>query len=145
MCERDYPYDFDPRYSRRDFTGRSLVGRKDMDGIAVYGSCFSHETPESEVFPPEVKGLVLVRCNLDNVALPAGATAIDCTRRRFRVQNDLNDWLIDEHDAPVKPTTWRAFEKRGLPVPSPVGIPAQKVVEPVDLLAAAVAARVEVP
>lgn len=141
MRSNGYQYDFDERYSFRNFTGQDLSSREDMDGLAICGSCFSQEVPDAPTLPPKLTGATFVRCNLDNVKVPDGNTVIDCTTRRFRAQNDGNDWLLDANGDPEKPVNWKLFVKRGLPIPSPADIPAQKVAEPVDLLGAALEAR----
>ena len=62
------------------------------------------------------------------------ATAIACSQIRSKVQNDLNRWLIDAQDNPVKPVDYKFYEKTGLPMPDPKDIPAQKQDKPVDLI-----------
>ena len=122
-------------FSCKDFTGAPLVNIN--DGAYVYGACFSQEQPDSAIFRPGMKGVTFRNCNLANVIVLPGNTLVDCVTTRFQVQNDGNDWIIDNANLPVKPMNYRMFEKRGLPMPAPVDIPAVKVAEPVDLIAAA--------
>ena len=90
------------KYSYKDFTGQTLDFATDLDNITIYGSCFSQEILDRHVFPENVTGLVLIKCNLDNVYLPAGATAEQCSRRRFQAQEDGVDWILDENNNPVE-------------------------------------------
>ena len=73
----------------------SFVGR-------IVGSCFAHETPNTEVFPPETV-CEFERCNLDNVKLPPGCVVLgDCSKRRYCAQADGEDWLVDVAGKPVE-------------------------------------------
>lgn len=114
----------DPKYSFKDFTGWDLTANTDMSWIEIEGSCFSHETPDSDVFPVDMSGTTLIDCNLDNCTIPPGNTVLRGTQKRFLVQNDLNDWIVDELNQPIKPIIDEfIFEKFGLPVPTPDQIP----------------------
>lgn len=115
-------FDEDKRYSFRDHTGHDLTGRKDMDGLVIARACFSRET-FGDAFPPSMKGAVFVECNLDNCAIPPGNSVVQCSTRRFAVQNDRHDWEVDERGAPVKRLDEIAFTKRGLPAPQPEDLP----------------------
>lgn len=95
-------YDCSPGLSLKDFTGRRVVTSDVSSGDCIYGSCFSQETPDTNVFPIEVDGLTFIKCNLDNVEIPENSTLIDCVSRRFKCQNDLRDWEVDEYGDPVK-------------------------------------------
>lgn len=118
-------YDASDRWSFGDFTGHDLRGAN-LNGQIIYGSCFSREIPDSQVFPANVTGLVLVNCNLDNVALPAGASAIGGTRKRFRVQNDLRDWEINGSNQPTRLMDEGFWQRRGISI-DPRDIPAQRI------------------
>ena len=120
--------------SQQNFTFMRFVNL--ADDQVIYGSCFSQEQPDSAIFRPGMKGVTFRNCNLANVVIPPGNTLIDCDTTRFQVQNDGNDWVIDNANMPVKPMNYRLFEKLGLPMPSPVDIPAKKVAEPIDLMKA---------
>lgn len=58
---------------------------------------------------------------------------IGCSRIRHKVQNDLNDWLIDKDNKPTMPVDHKLYTKLGLPIPDPKDIPATKQSEPVDI------------
>lgn len=109
-------------YSRKDFTGRNLTEHK-IDPQEIVGSCFSQETPDSEVFPADMQGVTFINCNLMNCKIPEGNTVIDCWTTRFRVQNDGNDWEIDEKGNPLCVMDYKFFYKRGITHPNPAEIP----------------------
>ena len=120
--------------SCRDFTGIAFVDIP--DGSYVYGSCFSQEVPGSKIFRPNMRNVTFRNCNLMNVHIPQpnNNTLIDCMTDSVSVQNDLNDWILDSSGSPVKPLGHEAFTKRGLPMPLPADIPAEKVSKRVDLI-----------
>jgi hypothetical protein len=134
-------FDFDDELSLKVFTNNNFAEQAiSFSNKAIYGSCFLQETPDSNIFPEGMTNVTFVNCNLDNVVIPDGCTVINTNgaeAQRFAVQNDLNDWIIDSKNAPVAPVDYKFYEKKGLPVPDPKDIPAQKVSEPVDLLKAA--------
>lgn len=124
------------KYSKKDFTGWDLTANKDMSGLTIEGSCFSHETPDSIVFPEEMTGTIFIDCNLDNCIIPDGNKVIGGSQRRFKVQNDLNDWVVGEDDKPTAIIDHAIFEKYGKTPPRPEDIPAEKVDTKIDWLAA---------
>lgn len=119
-------------YSRKDFTGRTLIEATDLNDQTITGSCFSQETPDSEIFPVGMTGVTFINCNLDNVVIPDGNTLIDCSNRRFQVQNDLNDWEIDHNDEPVKLVNSLVLDKMGIDQPDPASLPDDPVETPID-------------
>lgn len=121
-------------YSRKDFTGRTLVEATDLNGQTIRGSCFSQEVPDSHIFPEDMTGVTFINCNLDNVFIPDGNTLQDCSNRRFEAQNDLNDWEIDHNDDPVKLVNSLILDKLGIEQPTPDLIPDEPVTEPVDYI-----------
>lgn len=132
MIYNDIKYDINPEYSFKDFTGRSGLCFEKISGI-VYASSFGNETSDNHIFPETISGVTFIKCNLDNVFIPSGNTIIDCSQRRFKVQNDGNDWLIDGMDKPTLPIDHNIFIKFNLPIPDPKDIPPKKVVETIDL------------
>lgn len=117
----DGAFDVDDAYSRKDFTGYAAVSIP--DGIIIYMSCFSQETPDSEIFRADMTGVTFRNCNLDNVVVPPGNRAIDCSQRRFKVQNDLRDWELDAADQPAAVINEKYWLQQGLSV-DPANIPA---------------------
>jgi hypothetical protein len=127
-------YDCNDAFSFKDFTKRfGPLWFGTLSGV-VYASCFLSETPDNHIFSDSMTGVTFIKCNLDNVFIPPGNTVIDCSQKRFKSQNDLNDWLIDGADKPTLPFNYTMFTKLALPMPDPLDIPLVKVDEPVDLI-----------
>lgn len=101
--------------------------------INVYGTCYSVEEPDTEVFRKDLKGVTFYNCNLDNCFIPEGNTVIGGTHKRFKVQNDGNDWVLDKFNNPIEPVSAKVYQKYNLPVPNPKGLPTKMVEEIIDL------------
>ena len=131
----DKEYDADDELSFRDFTGWDFLSRPEYDfsNKIIYASCFLNETPDIEIFD-NTTNATFIKCNLSNVSLPLDCIAIDCIQTRYKVQNDLNDWIIDETNLPLKPIDWDIFTKLNLPIPKPEDIPDVKVDTRIDLI-----------
>ena len=109
--------DFNEKYSFKDFAGQDLSDRLDMTGTIV-GSCFfQYDAPDSEVLPSDCNA-TFIRCNLDNVAMPKGASVVGGTNKRIKIINDVA-WIVDkdlnptesmDYDNPMK--DWIETEKR---------------------------------
>lgn len=121
--------------SFKDFTGRNLRNEKIEPGETIEASCFSQEKPDTHVFPDDMTGVTFLRCNLDNVFIPEGNLMIDCRQRRFLVQNDGNDWEVDENNLPVQLLNNKIFTKLGLDAPTPEELPLERVDEAIDWVA----------
>ena len=115
-------YNCNDDFSFKDFTGRGKPHFPIVTGV-IYGSCFSQETPDTSIFPTDMQGVTFIKCNFDNVYIPPNNTVIDCWQRRFKVQNDRNDWLVDNNNFPIKPSQFKIFDKLALPMPDPKDIP----------------------
>lgn len=89
-------------YDDKDCTGWDLSDRADMDGLTIHGLCLSNESPDAKVLPPNLTGVTFIACNLDNIFIPDGNTLINCANRRFKVQDDGQDWEIDKNNKPIK-------------------------------------------
>lgn len=79
------------QFSFRDFSNRTLVERdvELLNDSTIVGSCFSQNEPDTVVFPADVSGLVLEKCNLENAMIPAGVTVGNgCLQQRFSTQAD---------------------------------------------------------
>lgn len=136
-------YECDDNFSAKDFTGRFLLDQ-DLNGKVIARSNFSHETPDTKVFPENMTGVTFINCNLDNVFIPEGNIVIECSQRRFKVQNDLNDWEVDNENKPTRPFNHQILTKKGIPLPDPKNIPKQKGEKIVDLEIPQVAAEAEI-
>lgn len=114
------------KYSFKDFMGQdfSSVGPTEFNNSEIVGSCFYQEgDPEQEIFPVGMIGVTFKRCNLDNVKIPAGNTVeSDCCHRCIKVQNDLEDWILDGTNNPVEPVAKKIFIRLGLSI-DPADIP----------------------
>ena len=119
-------YDASEKYSFKDFTGQDLSLKIDMDGVIIYASCFSHEIPDSSVFPANLTGATFIKCNLSNCKIPDGNTVIDCNQTKFKNQNDLRDWELDGGNQPLKVLNEKYWVQQGFSV-NPIDIPAQKL------------------
>lgn len=92
---------YDDAFSLQSLSGVDLSNAK-LNGKTIYGSCFSKEIPDTHVFPDNMIGVTFVQCNLDNVFIPLGNFIIGGSQRRFKAQNDLRDWEVDQLGNPTK-------------------------------------------
>jgi hypothetical protein len=120
-------YECDEEYRGKDFTGQSLVDRDIKPGTIICRSCFSNETPDTHIFPERMTGVKFVGGNCDNVFIPDGNEVLGCTQRRFKVQNDLRDWKIDEQGRPVEVLGKDYWESKGIAI-DPREIPDDKII-----------------
>ena len=124
-------YEISEKYSHKDMTGWDLSREGNMNGLVIYNSCLSNETPDAQILPQGLYGATFIACNLDNVLVPEGNTVIDCTTRRYEVQNDLEDWVVDsESRTPIEPLNRKHFESLGLSI-DPKSIPLEKMTKTV--------------
>lgn len=109
------------KYSHKDFTGKSLVDIKpeELNDSIIIGSCFYQENvPDCKVFPDGAKGITFIDCNLDNVLLPPESKLQNSSNRRILMQNDLEDWILDEKLKPIVPIEKKLFLELGLSIDS---------------------------
>lgn len=118
---------YDTEYSFKDFTKKSLK-EIDLNGKTIYASVFMQEIPDSHIFPEDMRGVTFVNSNLDNVYIPPGNTVIGGTRRRFQVQNDGNDWIIDSKNKPIEPINKEQYLEIGLSI-DPKDLPKNMMTE----------------
>lgn len=131
-------YDCDDELSFKVFTNFNFSGLKqDFSGKTICGSTFTQELPDSVVFPEKTEKLRLVYCHIENVVLPEGTVVVNpdcggvpCWTEPFKVQNDLEDWKIDERGDPVEPVRKEEFQKLGIST-DPEDIPREKLEEPI--------------
>jgi len=127
--------EFSEELSGKVWSNRSLKNVEGFKpGVVVYASDFSWETPDSNPWPDGMTGVTFVKCHLHNLVIPPDNTTIECFAVRYKAQNDGNDWLIDDKDAPTLPINHKVFTKFGLPMPKPEDIPVKKAAEPVNLV-----------
>ena len=92
---------------------------EEFNNTEIRNSCFYQEWVDDgptmkDIFPDGMVGVTFIRCNLDNVHVPPGnVIGPTCTHKRFRVQNDMATWVVDENDKPVEPKSKHLFEMNG--------------------------------
>ena len=117
------------KYSKQDFTGKTLLEADDLEGVVIYGSCFSQETPDTDVFPINIKKITFYNCNLDNVKIvKPGWIVIGGSERRFKVQNDRMDWIVDNGNIALEPIDKEEYIKLGISI-SPSDLPLEMMKE----------------
>ena len=87
-------------YSHKDFTGQCLIERTDLNGQTITGSCFSHEVPDTHIFPDDMTGVTFINCNLDNCFIPDGNIVQGGSQRRY-MNIDGVDTLVDADNQPI--------------------------------------------
>ena len=115
------------KYSFGDFTHKSFKDQptKDFDNSCIKGSCFYQESKYGEeevvkdIFPDGIKGVEFVRCNLDNVLIPADNTVDKrSSKNKVQVQNDLDDWILNDDKTPKEPMNKESRIELGISVDS---------------------------
>lgn len=119
------------KYSNKGFPCHGLsfkgVPVEEFNNLEIRRSCFYQEWIDDgdtmkDIFPDDMIGVTFVKCNLDNVFVPSGNIIIGGTNKRIRVQNDLEDWVVDKNDKPVEPLHVKRFDRAGISV-DPKDIP----------------------
>ena len=102
-------------HSHKDFTHKAFrsIPAYAINGT-IRGSCFYHEligtrNTRIRIFPEDMEA-TFEHCNLDNVHIPAGCTLVNCSNRRIKIQNDLEDWITDEDGNPLEPMAKYMYE-----------------------------------
>ena len=117
------------------FGTQTFLDRKpeEFTGKTFRGCGWSHETPETRVFPDGTKDVRFIGCRLDNVTLPPGSVLdADCSNYQYGVQPDGKDWageiVVDALDAKKRVFTPRAVmgTKEALPYKTDAVIQAVK-------------------
>lgn len=131
-------YECDDELSFKVFTNFNFSdSHHDFSGKTICGSSFTQELPDSEIFKKDTEKLRLVYCHVENVVIPEGTELINpdcggvpCWTESFKVQNDLEDWKIDERGGPLEPVRKDEFQKLGIST-DPADIPEEKLEEPI--------------
>ena len=120
------------KYSYKDFTGLdfSKVDAKEFDNTEIIGTCFSQLEPMTKIFPTGMTGVSFVKCNLDNVDIPAGNTMDACCNRQWKEQNDLELWVVDVALQPVEPLSKEMYQDLNISL-DPADIPNKKMDKPI--------------
>ena len=140
LCKYAIALEVNEKYSHKDFTnqGFSTVVASEFNNSEIVGSCFYQELADDyqgnphgkRIFPVNMMGVVFKRCNLDNVILPAGAaieddSGISNSQKKIRIQNDLEDWIVNNVGNPIEPVHKERFQALGLSI-DPNDIPETK-------------------
>lgn len=119
------------KYSFKDFTKQTFVDvpAEEFNGTIIKGSCFAqeieYENPHAmqNVFPAGMRDVTFVRCNLDNVDVVGNNVVMqDCANRRIKIQNDAEDWVLDNAGNPVEPVAVKMYQRLGLSI-DPANLP----------------------
>jgi len=120
------------KYSYKDFLNQSFKKEKaeDFNNSIIIGSTFYQEWVEGDIkkdiFPEGMTGVIFKKCNLDNVEVPVGNTVDKSSvNKKIKVQNDLEDWILDKDDNPVEPIRKEKFVEYNLSI-DPADIPLTK-------------------
>jgi len=118
------------KYSYKSFKRKSMLNipAKEFNDSETIGSGFYQDEPFSNVFPPDINGVVFVDCNLDNVNIPAGATVVRGTNKHYKTMNDQEYWIVDKQGNPIEPRDKADFIKCKLSI-LPGDIPVQPLKE----------------
>jgi hypothetical protein len=128
--------DVNEKYSYKDFIGKTFldVDPSEFNNTEIIGSCFYQESsygtinPMKDVFPVGMTGVTFIKCNLDNVRIPIGNTVVGGTNKRILVQNDREDWILDENNKPIEPMDKERRLAVGLSI-NPKDIPKTMITE----------------
>lgn len=107
------------------------VPAKDFNNTIIVGSCFYQEWVEGDldvvkdIFPDDMTGVIFRNCNLDNVYVSTNNVIEGGTNKKIKVQNDWDDWILDNSFKPVEPTTKEDRLNANVSI-DPKDIPAEK-------------------
>lgn len=132
------------KYSFKAFPFHDLHFRnepvEDFNNTIIQGSCFYQEWREGDetimkdIFPKDMKGVLFIACNLDNVYIDETKNTIlkdttaQCSHKKIKVQNDLCDWVLNDDDTPKEPAEKEKFIKLGISI-DPKDIPKNKLLK----------------
>lgn len=99
------------KYSYKDFMHQSFVDvpASEFNNSTIVGSCFYQESIGEEevvkdIFPDGLVNVIFEKCNLDNVLIKSGMSLGEKnSNRKIKVQNDWDDWILDDNLKPVEP------------------------------------------
>lgn len=92
------------KYSYKSLNRQSFtkIDPKDFTG-EIIGSSFFQINPFTDVFPPNLTGVIFTRCNLDNCNVPIGCVVVGGTNKHIKIQNDQEYWIVDDQLKPISP------------------------------------------
>ena len=102
------------KYSYKQFDYYKLsfkdVDPSEFNGTEIVGSCFYQPgSGMQDIFPSDLVDVTFIDCNLDNILVPFDCSVVRGSNQCIFVQNDLEDWICDEFNAPIDPMNkeWR--------------------------------------
>lgn len=123
------------KYSYKGFPYHNLSFKdrptEEFNDTIIVGSCFYQEWVEGDkdvakdIFPDGMKGVIFRQCNLDNVYVPPGNKIEGGTNKLIKIQNDRDDWILDDNLKPIKPMNKEERLKFGISI-DPKKIPKRK-------------------
>jgi len=117
------------KYSYKDLMNQNFYELKstEFNNTCIIGTNFYQENkPDEDIFPDFVN-VEFVKCNLDNVLIKAEMNVDDkSTKKKIKVQNDLEDWVLDTEKKPIEPINKEEFVNKGLSI-DPKDIPLLKL------------------
>lgn len=121
-----------------EFSGKTFYSFVDIpDGVIIYSSVFNQPTPDTHIFREDMTSVTFICASLDNVFIPEGNIVMNevnggtCgSQIRFEVQNDLQEWIVDEENNPIEPIAKEDFLKKGISI-DPEDIPTKKLKAPI--------------
>ena len=119
------------KYSYQNFMNKDFlkIDAKEFNNSEIIGTCFAQEYNEitkKDIFPKGMIGVKFIKCNLDNVVVPEGNTMEECVNKSIQVQNDNDDWVLDEAGNPTEPISKELRIEKGVSI-DPKDIPKTKL------------------
>jgi len=117
------------KYSYEDFMNKdfSKLSSEEFNNTCIIGSNFYQENnPDSDIFP-DFKNVEFVKCNLDNVLIKKEMIVGETnTKKKMKVQNDLQDWILGIELKPIEPKNKAMFLEKDISI-DPKDIPLVKL------------------
>lgn len=129
-------YNHDNDYSFKNFQYRNFIDdiQVDLSGKVIAGTNFSREQPGSIIFPETMTGVTFVKCDLSNIVIPEGNQVIECSTQAYQVQNDREDWYLDdETKTPKRPVREDLFKELNISI-DPADIPVKLIKESITTI-----------
>ena len=88
------------KYSYKDLMDIDLskINASEFNNSTIVGSNFyQQESPDKDIFPNGLTGVIFEKCNLDNVKIKDGMVlGLGNSNRQIKIQNDLEDWKVEK-------------------------------------------------
>ena len=124
------------KYSGKGFPYHGLsfksIQASEFNNTEIYASVFYQEWVEGDtkvmkdIFPAGMTGVVFFNCNLDNVYVDETNNTINGgSHRKIKVQNDWEDWELDNSLKPSEPLNKKERLRAGVSI-DPLDLPSKK-------------------